>query len=155
MCSGFGKWGHSLYFFHYSDFYAKVPPEEWMRVRGPYRRPGQSIHHSNGRRYESFSSSTDPSIYRNNSMEDTFDDDDVDSGSRTPVAGILDSKAAILARQPSLVDELLSEIYARFGNGLTSRTFDSSQRASASGSQVDKSLYFRPLKGTSCCWSFQ
>ena len=96
-------------------------------------------------------SSTDPSIYRNNSMEDTFDDDDVDSGSRTPVAGILDSKAAILARQPSLVDELLSEIYARFGNGLTSRTFDSSQRASASGSQVDKSLYFRPLKGTSCC----
>ena len=79
-------------------------------------------------------------------MEDPFDDDDddIDSGSRTPVAS-MDSKAPILARQPSLVDELLSEIYARFGNGLTSRSFDSSQRASASGSQVKRAI-FRFLK---------
>ena len=84
-------------------------------------------------------------------MEDPFDDDDddIDSGSRTPVAS-MDSKAPILARQPSLVDELLSEIYARFGNGLTSRSFDSSQRASASGSQVKRAI-FRFLKGTSKC----
>ena len=104
--------------------------EDW-RVRGPFRR--QTTH--NGR-HESFSSSTDPSFYRNTSLEDTFEDDDIDSGGRTPVPGN-DSKSAMLTRTPSLVDELLSEIYARFGNGLANRSFDSSQRASASGSQVN------------------
>ena len=43
----------------------------------------------------------------------------------------------MLTRTPSLVDDLLCEIYSRFGNGYGShRPLDSSQRASASGSQV-------------------
>ena len=109
--------------------------DEW-RVRGPFRRQIAQ----NGR-HESFSSSTDPSFYRNTSMEDTFDDEDIDSGSQTPVPGH-DCQSPSLIRTPSLVDELLSEIYARFGNGLTSRSFDSSQRASASGSQVRKTSSF-------------
>ena len=70
------------------------------------------------------------------------------SGDITPKANLeieeLDEGGDIsplLVKTPSLVDELLSEIYSRFGDGLasTSRiTFDSSQRASASGSQVRK-----------------
>ena len=47
----------------------------------------------------------------------------------------------ILVKTPSLVDELLSEIYSRFGDGLANSArfqLDSSQRASASGSQVKK-----------------
>ena len=43
----------------------------------------------------------------------------------------------MLTRTPSLVDDLLCEIYSRFGTGYGShRPLDSSQRASASGSQV-------------------
>ena len=49
----------------------------------------------------------------------------------------ISSPRPVLLKTPSLVDELLSEIYARFGDGFSTRmTLDSSQRASASGSQV-------------------
>ena len=58
----------------------------------------------------------------------------------TPTSGIHRSRSPLLNRTPSLVekrvDELLSQIYSRFGNGYDRSMLDSSQRASASGSQV-------------------
>ena len=113
---------------------------------------------NNGLYLESFSSSTDPSFYRaTTSHDDTnLDDDDcwlqtstspaghiwLQDGERTPKAApaAAVSPRPVLLKTPSLVDELLSEIYARFGDGLghysTRMILDSSQRASASGSQV-------------------
>ena len=75
-------------------------------------------------------------------------------GERTPKASAspysisprpISSPRPVLLKTPSLVDELLSEIYARFGDGFSTRmTLDSSQRASASGSQVCK-VHCKPI----------
>ena len=106
---------------------------DW-NVQGPFRTNGL---HFVGR---SESSSTDPSSYHPNTA--SFDDEETNhqSGDQTPTpssSGIRRSRSPMLTRTPSLVDDLLCEIYSRFGTGYGShRPLDSSQRASASGSQV-------------------
>ena len=83
-------------------------------------------------------------MYRNSTSHEEDDDafdGNSESGERTPkAASLIRSRSPMLGmtvRKPSFVDELLSEIYDRFGNGLNSKAgIDSSQRASASGSQV-------------------
>lgn len=108
-------------------------------VRGPFRRPIQQHY---------YSSSTDPSSYtRNESLEDVEDDANSASGDLTPTPNKNIRSRSPLIKTPSLVDELLSEIYARFGNGLSHhRDMDSSRRASASGSQVKLNISNLALK---------
>ena len=99
---------------------------------------------------ESSSSSTNTTFnqFHQNFRENDFHEKSSDGGGgdQTPTnpnsIGINRSRSPLLNRTPSStsnaqLDELLSEIYSRFGNGF--RPFvDSSQRASASGSQVLK-----------------
>jgi hypothetical protein len=131
--------------------------EEWGSiVRGPYRRQQASAYCE---RSGSFSSSTDPSLNKywlsledDEAAEGNVNDKNSSSGGcpgdKTPtpistnasstnldISNSSRSRSPFL-KTPSLVDELLSEIYARFGDGLSSQNADSSRRASASGSQV-------------------
>ena len=95
---------------------------------------------------ESSSSSTFNQFHENFRENDFHEKSSDGGGDQTPTnpnsIGINRSRSPLLNRTPSStsnaqLDELLSEIYSRFGNGF--RPFvDSSQRASASGSQVLK-----------------
>ena len=98
-------------------------------------------------RESSSSSTTTFNQFHQNFRENDFHEKSSDGGGdQTPTnpnsIGINRSRSPLLNRTPSStsnaqLDELLSEIYSRFGNGF--RPFvDSSQRASASGSQVLK-----------------
>ncbi len=136
------------------------------KVRGPFRRQANiynvgGLALENGSATNGYSSSTEPISYNKYWLSTAEDEDAVcNDNNETGVAGdktptpydsLHKSRSPIptdggddifgrskpeLFRTPSLVDELLSEIYARFGDGLSSRNLDSSRRASASGSQV-------------------